>query len=664
MATTFKFGDLELDLAAYELRRMGRRVKIERIPMDLLILLLERRGDLVTREEIVERLWGKESFLDAENGVNTAVRKVRQALKDSTTRPVFIQTVSGKGYRFCGPIVPSLSLEAVGRPSFGPEPSIQPRILPDPAPDPAPPATFANDRRRAAAEQVAVALPADQERRGAIWRRKLTITAIAAAGSLLLLAIYKSGSFLPKSHLSTPVTLALLPFENLTGDANQEYFADGLTEETIAVLGKVNPDRMIVIARTSTVAYKRRTKTASQIGSELGADYLIEGSVRREGERVRVTVKLIRVRDQSRIWSENYDRFGSGVIQIQDELGNAIARQIQVELLAGDTNQRKQTRILDAYDPYLLGRHFWSQLTPSAISKSIEYYQTAIAKDPSYALAFAGLADAYTILPITSDVRPREMWPLARNAASEAIRLNGSLTEAQAAGGDVDFWLEWDWGRSAERLRRAIQLNPNNALAHGRYAQLLSNSGRHTEAVAEITKAHQLDPFSPITNTLAGQFLLYSGRYPEAIAALDKAFAIDSGFWVAHLTMGAIYERTGKPEAAIQSFEKAYSNSSGNLQALAAKGYVLARSGRRAQAEQIAHGLMETGKSRFVPPTDIALVYAGLGDRESVLQWLEKGYEARDVHMVFLTIDPMWDDFRSDPRFQGLLQRCRFVLAQ
>ena len=660
MASTFKFGDLELDVAAYELRRMGRRVKIERIPMDLLILLLERRGDLVTRGEIVERLWGKESFLDAESGVNTAVRKVRQALKDSITRPVFIQTVSGKGYRFCGPIVPSLSLEAVGTPDFGPEPSIQPRILPDPAP----PASFANDRSGAATEQVAVALPADQERRGAIWRRKLRITAIAAAGSLLLLAIYLSGSFLRKSHLSTRVTLALLPFENLTGDADQEYFADGLTEETIAVLGKVNPDRMIVIARTSAVAYKRRTKTASQIGSELGADYLIEGSVRREGERVRVTVKLIRVRGQSRIWSEDYDRFGSGIIQIQDELANAIARQIQVELLPGDTNQRKQTRILDAYDPYLLGRHYWSQLMPSAIRKSIEYYQTAIAKDPSYALAFAGLADAYTILPITSDVPPREMWPLARTAASEAIRLNDSLAEAQAAGGDVDFWLEWDWGRSGERLRRAIQLNPNNALAHARYAQLLSNSGRHTEAVAEITKAHQLDPFSPITNSLAGQFLLYSGRYTEAIEALNKAFSIDPGFWVAHFMMGAIYDRTGKPEAAIQSFEKAYSNSGGNLQALAAKGYVLARIGRRAEAEQIVHGLMETGKSRFVPPCGIALVYAGLGDRESALQWLEKGYEARDVHMVFLTIDPMWDDFRSDPRFQGLLQRCRFVLAQ
>jgi serine/threonine-protein kinase len=377
-----------------------------------------------------------------------------------------------------------------------------------------------------------------------------------------------------------------------------------------------------------------------------------------------VSVKLIRVRDQSRIWSENYDRFGSGVIQIQEELGNSIARQIQVELLPGDTNQRKQTQTMDAYDPYLLGRHFYNQVTPPAIRKSIEYFQTAVAKDPSYALAFAGLANAYMILPITSDAPPREMWPLARNAASEAIRLDSSLAEAQASGGSVDFWLEWNWARSGERFQRAIQLNPNNASVHTSYAQLLSNSGRHTEAIAEITKAHRLDPFSPITNALAGQFFLYSGRYPEATDALNRAFSIDPDFWVAHFMMGAVNERTGKPELAIQSFEKAYDHSGGNLEALATKGYVLARNGRRAEAEQIIRFLVKTGKMRFVPPCAIALVYAGLGDRESALLWLEKGYEARDVHMVFLPIDPMWDDFRSDPTFQDLLKRCGFVVPQ
>jgi len=493
-------------------------------------------------------------------------------------------------------------------------------------------------------------------------RAWIAVAGGAAAAPLLTLGYRRV--FSKPAGIEPPVTVALLPFDNLTGDAGQEYFADGLTEETIAVLGRVNPNRMTVIARTSTMAYKHHPKTARQIGSELGADYLLEGSVRREGEKVRVTVKLIRVRDQSPIWSENYDRTGPGVIQIQDELGNAIARQIGVELLHGDTNQRPQTRILDAYDPYLLGRHYWSQVTPGAIQKSIEYYQVAIAKDPSYALAFAGLADAYTILPVAAGAPPREMWPLARKAASEAIRLNESLAEAQAAGGYADFWLEWNWNRAAERLRRAIQLSPNSVLAHRYYAHLLSNSGRHTEAIAQITIARQLDPLSPLTNTMAGQFLFFAGRHREAIEALDKAFAIDPDFWVAHVMMGQIYEQDGKPEAAIQRFEKAYSASGGNITALAMKGYVLARSRRHAEAEQIVHALMDMGKNRFVPPTNLALVYTGLGNQESALQWLNKGYEARDVGMVFLVVEPKWNELRSDPRFQELLTRCHFVLSQ
>jgi TolB-like protein/Flp pilus assembly protein TadD len=497
-----------------------------------------------------------------------------------------------------------------------------------------------------------------------LWtgRRKGTIVAIGAAGSLLMLGMYLSRGFLPSSQSGgQAVTIALLPFENLTGQPNQEYFADGLTEETIAVLGGVNPKRMIVIARTSTMAYKRRTKTVGQIGQELGADYLLEGSVRREEDRVRVTVQLIRVRDQSRIWGDSFDRFGSGVIQIQDELGNAIARQVQVELSPGDIAPRQQTRILEAYDPYLIGRHFWSQLTPTSIRKSIEYFQAAVAKDPSYALAYAGLSEAYTILPITGDATPQDVWPLARRAALEAVRLNGSLSEAQAAAGMVDFWLEWDWDRAAQRLRRAIQLNVNNASAHRVYAHLLSNSDRPNEALEEIAIARKLDPLSPIANALTGQFLFYAGRNEEAIGALQKAFAIDPAFWIAHSFMAQIQESRGRPAAAIASLDKAYEYSGGNTSALSVKGYVLARSGKRSEAERIVSGLIQTGQGRYVPPYNIALVYAGLGKRESALEWLDKAYQARDVRMIFLTVDPKWNDLRSHTRFRALLRRCRFV---
>jgi tetratricopeptide (TPR) repeat protein len=312
----------------------------------------------------------------------------------------------------------------------------------------------------------------------------------------------------------------------------------------------------------------------------------------------------------------------------------------------------------------LLGKHYWNQVTPPAVRKSIEYYQTAIAKDPAYALAFAGLADAYTMLPIIAGAAPADVWPLARNAASEAIRLNDSLSEAQAAGGYMDFWLEWNWDRSAERLRRAIQLNPNNAAAHRYYAHLLCNSGRYAESIAEITRAHQLDPVAAGTNAMAGQFLFYAGRLPEAIEALDKAFAIAPDFWVAHIMRGRVYEQSRNPEAAIESFERAYSTSGGSPTALSLKGSTLALSGHRAEAEQIVQRLIETSKTRFIQPYSIAYIFAALGDTESALQWLEKGYQARDVGMVFLPIDPKWNGLRSDPRFKALLTRCGFVLSK
>ncbi len=406
-----------MDAKAYELRRLGRTVKIERLPMDLLILLLERRGDLVSREEIVDRLWGKETFVDSENSVNTAVRKVRAALRDDTSKPAFVQTVTGKGYRFCAVVTTLPAPETDQPPATAPTPTVPPAPSADqPAAPPNPP------------------------------RPKWKIAAAAAVCLLLILALLLARASFPGSKVSgDQVTVALLPFENLTGSPDQDYFADGLTEETIGVLGRVNPQRLKVIARSSTSGYKRQAKGINQASEELGADYLVDGSVRRDQERVRVTVHLIRVRDGAQIWSENYDRIGSGVIQLQDDLGNAIARQIQVELspAAGATGQ--QTRVLDAYDPYLLGRHSFLQITPAAIRKSIEYFQAAIARIRPMLSPSPDSPNPTPFSPSAAMWPPREIWPLASKAALEALRLNSSLAEAQASAGWVNFWLDWDW---------------------------------------------------------------------------------------------------------------------------------------------------------------------------------------------------------------------------
>lgn len=598
------------------------------MPMDLLVLLVEKRGELVSREEIVASLWGKDAFVDGDSGVNTAVRKIRQALRDTIEEPKFLQTVTGKGYRFLAPV------SGEGENGVSGSPPSAPAAAPLPTPPP---------------------VSRWISRRGLFGG--LGSAAVVSAGYLVL----------TRRSVST---LAVLPFENLTGDQRQDYFTDGLVEETIAVVGAMNPGRLRVIARTSTATYRQRTKNVSEIGRELGADYLLEGSVRREGQRVRVTVKLIRVSDQVQIWAENLDREGSAVIQVQDELGKAIAGQIQGELGGRDLLGRpadgqgpalRQTRNLEAYEWYLLGRHFSARPSAASNLKAVEYYHAAIARDPGYALAWAGLAYALASQPIAGDGATGKFRTDALHAANEALRLNEHLAEGYVAAGRIDFWMEWDWTRAKRRLSRAIELNSNSADAYRMYAHVLSNSGAHAEAEQAIAKAQQLDPLSAMITAMRAQFRIFAGSYQEARAHAEKSIAIDPEFWIPHVVMGKVEERLGNAQSAIKSLDHAYRLSRGNTEPLSIKGYVLARMGRRAEAEQVRRELEQGGLSRFVPPYNIALVCAGLGDREAALQWLERAYAARDVHMAFLPVDPKWAELRGWEAFESLQRRRKFA---
>ena len=572
-----RFGDFELDTAAYELRRQGRRVRLERIPMDLLLLLVERRGSVVTRDEIVERLWGKDVFVDTENNINAAIRKIRQALKDTPERPAFVRTITGKGYSFIAPVT---------------------------APD---------DQR----------------------------TDLSKASA-------------------KPVMIAVLPFENLTGDPEQEYFSDGLTEETISAVGAVNPEQLAVIARTSCMRYKRTNKTVAEIGQELGVDYLLESSVRREANRVRVTAKLIDVRDQSQVWAESYDRAGPSAIAIQDELGIAIARKVTTGVSLQRAAALRHVPALEIYDLYLRGKHTWNQRTQPAVRNAIEYFKLAADKDPHYAPVQAHLAIARASLPINSDGVPLEAWRTARPAADEAVRLDKNLAEAHAATGYIDYFLEWDWQRAEQSFRRAIQLNPNYDFPHVMLAHILTRTSRPTESAAEMAKARQLDPLSAPVHALAGHLLFSSGKFEEAIEPAKTALGLNPNFWMAHLVLGEVYECIGRTVEAIRELDRAF-ESSRNSKPLAVKGYVLARTGRRGEALDVIRRFRNTAREKFVPPYNIALVYAGLGHRVAVWEWLNRAYDARDVHMVSLPVDSKWDDYRGLPRFQELMLRCGFA---
>jgi tetratricopeptide (TPR) repeat protein len=363
------------------------------------------------------------------------------------------------------------------------------------------------------------------------------------------------------------------------------------------------------------------------------------------------------------VWNNTYDLEFSGLLGVQQEIGSAIARQVGGEFSPpAKPAPRHLTQDADAHDLYLRGRYYLSQRTPESMRRSIEYLEAAVHKDPAYALAHAGLADTYVIQAMITGADPREAWEKARMEAEKALGLDPNLAEAHTAKGMASFFMAWDWPAAEGSFRRAIELNPNYAIAHQFYAHFLSNARRPEEAVAEIQKARAIDPLSPIMHTFAGAILVVARRYDDALPALQQALSLDPDFFPTHTVLGLFYQQTGKQDVAVEEYRKAYRLSGGHTLQLANQGFVLAQIGRRSEAEQIITTLNQIAQSRFVPPYAFALVYTGLGDRDAAIQWLEKAYAVRDILLVFLPAAPMWDSIRSDKRFQDLLQRCGFPL--
>jgi TolB-like protein/Flp pilus assembly protein TadD len=580
-ARRLRFVDYELDFDNQELTRRGRSIKLERIPLTLLMLLIERRERLVTREEIANKLWGDGVFVDVDNGINTAVLKLRRVFRDSPQNPVFIKTVSARGYRFIAPVT-------------------------------------------------------EAEAQGASFR----------------------GSSEPVRR----VTLAILPFENLSADPEQEYFSDGLTEETICHLGRINPGALGLIARTSSMAYKRTSKGIGQIGRELGVSFVLESSVRREDGRVRVACQLISAADQTHLWAATFDSDATSYLAMQHELSTAIAEQVQVKLLPESGGFAHSPHNMDAFDLYLRGRYQWNQLTPPAIQRAIAYFEKSIALDPHYALAWSGIADCYSMLPITCDAPAREILPKALAAARRAVELDDGLAETHTSLGTVKVWMDWDWPGAEAALRRALEINPNYVQAHRYYACLLCHTGRHAEAAAEMDKARAADPLSPIMHALSGQLRAFARDYETAIRHLRDAQTINPDLWIVHAFLGRVHECEGRLEQAKAEYQRAFELSGGgNTEPIAFRARAAALLGDRAAAEEAIHTLTELSARKYVPPYNVATIHAGLGDMESAFCLLEKAYETRDVRLVFLLVDPRWDSVRRDARFLDLSSRLHLL---
>jgi TolB-like protein/Flp pilus assembly protein TadD len=457
-------------------------------------------------------------------------------------------------------------------------------------------------------------------------------------------------------------TIAVLPYENLSADPDREYLADGLTEETIAALGQINPERLSVIGRTSVMSYKRTAKTLAEIGGELDASYLIESSIRAEGGRLRVTSKLIRVRDQGQLWSASYDSEPSSLLNFQMELSAAVAEQIRLRLSPGRLSalERRQTRNAEAYDLYLRGRHIWHQLTPQTTKRAMEFYMRATQLDPEYALAWSGLADCYSASPINGDAPPLAVSTPAREAAERAVKAEPALAEAQTSLGFVKFWFDWDWPAAETAYRKAIALDPGYPMAHRMLGIALSHMGRAEEARPAMNRLRELDPLLAVNQALSAQVAFAGREYGAAAQFARQALVVDPEFWIGHFQLAQAYEQLGESELALEALNKAGRFSGGNSKAVSLRGYLFAKLGRVNEAREVLNTLEAIALERYIPPYAMALVHAGLGEREKALEWLERALEVRDVHLCFPPVDPKWDAFRGDPRFQALLKRCGF----
>jgi TolB-like protein/tetratricopeptide (TPR) repeat protein/predicted Ser/Thr protein kinase len=490
-----------------------------------------------------------------------------------------------------------------------------------------------------------------------------------ALGAAVLGGLVAAGYFLARSATprATPpsgkVMLAVLPVENLSGDPEQDYFVDGLTEEMIAQLGQLQPRRLGVIARTSAMRYKRTQKPIDQIGRELGVAYILESSMRREAGRVRITAQLIQVRDQTHLWAESYERELASILAVQSEVSQRVARSLAVELLPTEQTRLASARPVNpaAYDLCLKGRYHWNKRTAKDLLKATEYFQAATGADLTYALAYAGLGDSYALYNFYGVLPARESFPQARAAAEKALGFDGTLVEAQTTLGFISLYYDWNWVAAETQLKHVLELRPDYAIARQWYAEYLVAMGRTDAAMAEIKRAQESDPLSQLLKLMEGYVSYYGGRFDDAIEACRRALPLDPTYAVTYAILGRACEAKGSYGEARDALQRADQLTGGESIYRLDVARLNARSGRRTEAARMLRQILSTPPGAQRPrPTDIALIHAALGENDEAMVWLEKAYQEREVQLVRAKVDPRFNPLRNDPRFQALLRRMNF----
>ena len=616
------FGPFVLDPAEKVLLRDGHPLSLPPKAIDTLVALLERHGHVVNKTELLLRVWPDAYVEEATLAQN--VSTLRRILNGSSDASPYIETVPKRGYRFIAPV------EIV-------QPTQEPR--------------------QSSAPLTAEVFP--RISRALLW--SLAAVVVLAFG----IGIYYRGR--GDSGVETPgemVTLAVLPFENFTGDAAQDYLTEGFTEEMIAQLSRINPDRLRVIARTTAMQFKGTHKSVAQIGRELGANYVLESSFRREGNRARITTQLVRTKDQTHLWSQVYQRDVREILPLETEVAQAIAREIAVKLSPQEQARLTTHRFIEpeaTYTLYLQGRYFWNKRSEQGHLKAIEYFNQAIAADPAYAQAYSGLADAYALLgssPTTAITR-RDAMERARAASLKAIAINDTLAEAHTSLAFVYWHYDWNWADAEKEFRRALQLNPSYPTAHHWFAYYLASQGRIEQALGEIRRAQETDPLSLIINTDVAEMLYYARQYDQSIQQAKRVLEMDPGFVLARVILVWSYLAKQQYGAALEQSNEAVRISAGksNVEAILAITY--AGMGRTAKARDLLFQMKAKSERLHTEElwTGIAQVYAALGEKDQAFAWLEKDVQNREGGLTLINVMPFIDSLRGDSRFADLVRR-------
>jgi len=638
-----RFGPFEIDLQNRELTHRGEKVKLQDKPFQLLMLLVAEPGKLVTREELRQSLWPENTFVDFEAGLNTAIRKLRDALQDEAKAPRFVETVQRHGYRFIAPIGAAVS----GQES--------PEATADVAP------AISGGRETSVGSDARAPSAAQEENARNNRGRARILLGLAgmstAAVLLLLLGLNAAGlrDWLPRKTAERRIqSLAVLPLQNLSGDPAQDYFADGMTEALITDVGKIGAVR--VISRTSAMQYKGAHKTLPQIARELNVDAVLEGAVLRSGNRVRVTTQLVEASTGRHIWAQSYERDLGDVLALQDELARAVANEVRIKVSPEARTRLANARAInpEAYEAYLKGRHESNNWTGEHLQKSVEYLEQAVRKDPGYAPAWAALSDSYGLLSMFDFLPPEIGLERSKTAALRALELDDTLSEAHVSLANARLW-EWSWSAAEKELQRAIALDPNNAMAHQWLGYELSAMGRFDEAIARMKRARELDPLSGNKqNSLAATYYR-AGRYDDALREFREVPDPDASSEFRHRRMAAIYERKGMLKEAMNELMMTLKfggkkELAGSVQRnFSSSGYATAKKtflwgDLRELQERYRSGFLSVALS-------IAEDYALLGEQNKALEWLERALQKRDKSMMYLKVNDRFEGLRSDPRF-------------